>query len=118
MGTLSVNEVRGRWVLGATILGSGMAILDSTIVNIALPEIDADLDAGTAGLTWTVNAYTLTLASLILLGGSLGDRLGRRRASAQLCRAAAGAQIGRGAGEQYRRLAVGGEGRVDQRPGL
>ncbi|HET7735480.1 MAG TPA: MFS transporter [Nocardioidaceae bacterium] len=79
MGTLSVNESRGRWVLAATILGSGMAILDSTIVNIALPAIDDDLDAGTAGLTWTVNAYTLTLASLILLGGSLGDRLGRRR---------------------------------------
>jgi len=66
-------------VLAATIAGSGMAILDSTIVNIALPAIDDDLQAGTAGLTWTVNAYTLTLASLILLGGSLGDRLGRRR---------------------------------------
>ena len=50
-----------------------------TIVNIALPAIDEDLDAGTAGLTWTVNAYTLTLSALILLGGSLGDRLGRRR---------------------------------------
>lgn len=79
VGTLSVGEARGRWVLAATILGSGMAILDSTIVNIALPAIDDDLDAGTAGLTWTVNAYTLTLASLILLGGALGDRLGRRR---------------------------------------
>jgi EmrB/QacA subfamily drug resistance transporter len=56
-----------------------MALLDATIVNIALPAIDADLDAGTAGLTWAVNAYTLTLASLILLGGSLGDRFGRRR---------------------------------------
>jgi len=56
-----------------------MALLDGTIVNIALPAVDADLDAGTAGLTWTVNAYTLTLASLILLGGSLGDRFGRRR---------------------------------------
>ena len=50
-----------------------------TIVNIALPAIDKDLDAGTVGLTWTVNAYTLTLSALILLGGSLGDRLGRRR---------------------------------------
>lgn len=66
-------------MLAATIAGSGLAILDSTIVNIALPSIDDDLDAGTAGLTWTVNAYTLTLASLILLGGSLGDRLGRRK---------------------------------------
>jgi EmrB/QacA subfamily drug resistance transporter len=56
-----------------------MALLDGTIVNIALPAIDRDLDAGTAGLTWTVNGYALTLAALILLGGSLGDRFGRRR---------------------------------------
>jgi EmrB/QacA subfamily drug resistance transporter len=66
-------------VVAATIAASGMALLDMTIVNIALPAIDKDLDAGTAGLTWTVNAYTLTLSALILLGGSLGDRLGRRR---------------------------------------
>lgn len=79
VSTLTLNESRGRWVLAATIAASGMALLDGTIVNIALPAIDADLDAGTAGLTWTVNAYTLTLASLILLGGSLGDRFGRRR---------------------------------------
>jgi len=79
VSTLSFGEARGRWVLAATIMGSGMALIDATIVNIALPAIDDDLDAGTAGLTWTVNAYTLTLASLILLGGSLGDRLGRRR---------------------------------------
>lgn len=79
MSTLTLQESRGRWVLAATIAASGMALLDGTIVNIALPAVDADLDAGTAGLTWTVNAYTLTLASLILLGGSLGDRFGRRR---------------------------------------
>jgi EmrB/QacA subfamily drug resistance transporter len=66
-------------VVAATIAASGMALLDATIVNIALPAIDQDLDAGTVGLTWTVNAYTLTLSALILLGGSLGDRLGRRR---------------------------------------
>lgn len=66
-------------MVAATIAASGMALLDMTIVNIALPAIDKDLDAGTAGLTWTVNAYTLTLSALILLGGSLGDRLGRRR---------------------------------------
>jgi EmrB/QacA subfamily drug resistance transporter len=53
--------------------------VDATVVNIALPSIGKDLNAGLAGLTWTVNAYTLTLACLILLGGSLGDRLGRRR---------------------------------------
>jgi len=76
---LTLDEARGRWVLLATVLGSGMAFLDSTVVNVALPRIGEDLDAGIAGLQWTVNAYTLTLAALILLGGSLGDRFGRRR---------------------------------------
>ena len=79
MSTLSLDEPRGSWVLAATIAASGMALLDGTIVNIALPAIDSDLRAGTAGLTWTVNGYALTLAALILLGGSLGDRFGRRR---------------------------------------
>ena len=66
-------------MLAATILGSGLAQLDGTVVNIALPRIGRDLDAGLIALQWTVNAYTLTLAGLLLLGGSLGDRLGRRR---------------------------------------
>ncbi|WP_198954555.1 MFS transporter [Kineosporia sp. R_H_3] len=66
-------------MLLATILGSGMAMLDSTVVNVALPSIGADLDADVAGLQWTANGYLLTLSALILLGGSLGDRLGRRR---------------------------------------
>jgi EmrB/QacA subfamily drug resistance transporter len=79
VSTLTLDQARGRWVVAATIAASGMALLDGTIVNIALPAIDDDLDAGTVGLTWTVNAYTLTLSALILLGGSLGDRLGRRR---------------------------------------
>jgi EmrB/QacA subfamily drug resistance transporter len=69
----------GRWVLTATVLGSSLAMLDGTVVNVALAHIGADLDAGFAGLQWTVNAYTLGLAALILLGGSLGDRFGRRR---------------------------------------
>jgi len=66
-------------VLAVTVLGSGMGFLDATVVNVALPAIAEDLDAGTAGLQWTVNGYLLTLAALILLGGSLADRLGRRR---------------------------------------
>jgi MFS family permease len=66
-------------VLLAAVLGSALAGIDATVVNIALPAIGADLHAGFAGLQWTVNAYTLTLASFILLGGSLGDRYGRRR---------------------------------------
>jgi len=69
----------GRWVLLTAVLGSGIAFLDSTVVNVALPAIGRDLDAGTAQLQWIVNGYLLTLASLILLGGSLGDRVGRRR---------------------------------------
>lgn len=63
----------------AMALGSGMIFLDSTAVNVALPRIQTDLAAPLAGLQWVVNAYTLTLASLLLIGGSLGDVLGRKR---------------------------------------
>lgn len=73
------RSARGRWVLLATILGSGMAGIDLTIVNVALPRIGTDLHAGLTSLQWTLNAYTLTLSGLLLIGGSLGDRLGRRR---------------------------------------
>ncbi|MGI5446771.1 MFS transporter [Streptomyces sp. CA-243310] len=72
-------STRGRWILLTTVLGSGMALLDSTVVNVALPAIGRDLDADLAVLQWTVNAYLLTLAGLILVGGALGDRFGRRR---------------------------------------
>ena len=70
---------QGRWLLAATVLGSGLVFLDATSSNVALPAIEDDLGAGVAGLQWTINAYTLALASLILLGGSLSDRFGRRR---------------------------------------
>jgi EmrB/QacA subfamily drug resistance transporter len=73
------SQARGRWVLLAAVLGSGMASMDATVVNLALPAIGRDLDAGLVGLQWTLSGYTLTLAAFILLGGSLGDRLGRRR---------------------------------------
>ncbi|WP_051265201.1 MFS transporter [Nakamurella lactea] len=76
---LLLNSSRGRWVLLATVLGSGLAGIDATVVNIALPAIGRDLGAGFGGLQWTINGYTLTLAAFILLGGSLGDRYGRRR---------------------------------------
>jgi EmrB/QacA subfamily drug resistance transporter len=66
-------------VLLATVLGSGIAFLDATVVNVALPTIGEELDAGIAGLQWVVNAYTLTLSGFLLLGGSLGDHYGRRR---------------------------------------
>ncbi len=73
------GSAAGRWVLLATVLGSAMAFLDSTVVNVALPTIGKELGASLEDLQWVITAYTLTLASLILLGGSLGDRLGRRR---------------------------------------
>jgi EmrB/QacA subfamily drug resistance transporter len=63
----------------ASILGSGIVGIDATVVNVALPTIGRDLGTGLASLQWVVNAYTLTLAAFILLGGTLGDRFGRRR---------------------------------------
>ncbi len=76
---LALSSPRGRWVLLASVLGSGLVGIDATVVNVALPAIGTDLDADVAHLQWTVTAYTLTLASFILLGGALGDRYGRRR---------------------------------------
>jgi EmrB/QacA subfamily drug resistance transporter len=69
----------GRWLLVVSVAGSGMAFLDGTVVNVALPAIGRDFHATTGALQWVLNGYLLTLASLILLGGSLGDRYGRRR---------------------------------------
>jgi EmrB/QacA subfamily drug resistance transporter len=69
----------GRWILAATVLGSGVAFLDGTVVNVALPTIARDLHSGLSDLQWISDAYLLTLGSLIVLGGSLGDRFGRRR---------------------------------------
>jgi EmrB/QacA subfamily drug resistance transporter len=69
----------GRWVLAIAVLGSGIVFLDGTVVNVALPSIGEDFGAETSSLQWILNGYMLTLASLILLGGSLGDRHGRRR---------------------------------------
>jgi EmrB/QacA subfamily drug resistance transporter len=74
-----LDSVAGRWLLAVAVLGSGIAFLDATVVNVALPDIGRDLHASTSTLQWILNGYTLTLASLILLGGSLGDRYGRRR---------------------------------------
>jgi EmrB/QacA subfamily drug resistance transporter len=76
---LALKSRAGHWVLAVAVLGSGMAFLDGTVVNVALPTIGRDLNASTSSLQWILNGYQLTLASLILLGGSLGDRYGRRR---------------------------------------
>jgi len=77
--SVALGTAPGRWLVVVTVLASGMAFLDATAVQVALPSIGRELDASLAGLQWTVTSYTLTLASLILLGGSLGDRYGRRR---------------------------------------
>jgi EmrB/QacA subfamily drug resistance transporter len=73
------SPLRGRWVLAATILGSSMAFIDGTVVNVALPVLQQSLDASVASAQWIVEAYSLALSSLVLAGGSLADRFGRRR---------------------------------------
>jgi EmrB/QacA subfamily drug resistance transporter len=76
---LRLSTAPGRWVVTATVLGSGMASLDATVVGIALPAIGRDFHAGVTSVQWVVDAYTLTLAGLLLLGGTLGDSYGRRK---------------------------------------
>jgi EmrB/QacA subfamily drug resistance transporter len=75
----TISPAAGRWVLAAAILGSSMAFIDSTALNVALPRIQTDLNATGVQVLWMVNAYTMFLAALILIGGALGDRFGRRR---------------------------------------
>ena len=76
---LRLSSARGHWVVAATVLGSGMAALDATVVGIALPAIGRDFHASVSSVQWVVDAYTLTLAGLLLLGGTLGDSYGRRK---------------------------------------
>jgi EmrB/QacA subfamily drug resistance transporter len=76
---VSLGTPPGRRLLVVTVLASGMAFLDATAVQVALPTIGRDLDASLSGLQWTVTGYTLSLAALVLVGGALGDRYGRRR---------------------------------------
>lgn len=76
---VSYSSAPGRWVLAVTVLGSGIAALDATVVNIALPTIGRDFHTGIAALQWVMTGYTLTLAAFLLIGGSLGDRFGRRK---------------------------------------
>ena len=73
------KEQAGPWILAATILGSSLAFIDGTVVNVALPALQSELHATTADVQWVIEAYLLFLAALILVGGSLGDQLGRRR---------------------------------------
>jgi EmrB/QacA subfamily drug resistance transporter len=77
--SVPLRSPAGRGVLVASIVGSGMAFLDGTVVNVALPTLGRALHTDLAGLQWTVDAYLLTLTAFLLIGGSLGDRLGRAR---------------------------------------
>ncbi|HET9037059.1 MAG TPA: MFS transporter [Myxococcaceae bacterium] len=77
--TVPLRSRLGRGILLASVVGSGMAFLDSTVVNVALPTLGRSLGADLAGLQWTLDAYLLTLCAFLLVGGSLGDRLGRKR---------------------------------------
>jgi MFS family permease len=76
---LRYRSARGRWALAAVVLGSGAAFLESSVVGLALPAIARDFDLALGGLQWIVNGYMISLAALIVFGGSLGDRYGRRR---------------------------------------
>ena len=78
-GEIRFGTPAARWVIAATVLGSGIAFLDGTIVNVALPAIGRALKTDVAGLQWTVDAYLVLLTALLLFGGALGDRFGRRR---------------------------------------
>src|SRR4249919_151860 len=68
-----------RWTLAATIIGSSMSFIDATVVNVALPALQADLHATITEVQWVIEAYALFLGALILVGGSLGDQFGRKR---------------------------------------
>jgi EmrB/QacA subfamily drug resistance transporter len=76
---MDCGQTTGRWVLAAAILGSSLTFIDGTVVNVALPVLQRDLGASVAEAQWIVESYALMLAALILVGGSLGDRMGRRR---------------------------------------
>ncbi|HEX7794321.1 MAG TPA: MFS transporter, partial [Vicinamibacterales bacterium] len=77
--TSTVIPSTRRWTLVATILGSSLTFIDATVVNVALPALQSDLNATITGVQWIIEAYALFLGALILVGGSLGDQFGRRR---------------------------------------
>jgi MFS family permease len=75
----TVSSPAGRWLIVAAALGSGVAFLDGTVVNVALPAIGDELGGGFSVLQWVLDGYLLTLSALLVLGGAVGDRYGRRR---------------------------------------
>ena len=79
MATVSLESAAGKWVMTSAIMASAMAFIDGTALNVVLPALQQGLHASGADLFWILNAYLLMLASLILIGGSLGDKLGRKK---------------------------------------
>jgi MFS family permease len=74
-----LGSAGARWLIAAAVLGSGIALLDGTVVNVALPTIGRELGAGLTAQQWVLDGYLLTLSALLLPGGAAGDRYGRRR---------------------------------------
>src|ERR1700761_3508514 len=72
-------KTRQTWVLAASVLGSSMAFIDASVVNVALPKMEGELSATLPAMTWVINAYTLCMSALLLIGGAAADQLGRRR---------------------------------------
>lgn len=77
--SIGLSSSSGRWLIVAAALGSGVAFLDGSVVNVALPAISRDVGGGFSTVQWVLDGYLLSLSALLLLGGALGDRLGRRR---------------------------------------
>src|SRR3989440_2309998 len=77
--TAPCSKTSGRWILAATILASSMAFIDGTVVNVALPALQSNLNATAIDLQWVIEAYALLLSAFLLVGGSLGDHYGRGR---------------------------------------
>ena len=79
MATVALGSRKGKWIMVSAILASSMAFIDSTALNVVLPSLQKSLHATGSDLFWILNAYLLMLASLILIGGAIGDRLGRKK---------------------------------------
>src|SRR5476649_231044 len=79
MKTVSLNSPAGKWIMVSAILASAIAFIDATALNVVLPSLQKYLNASGADLFWVLNAYLLMLASLILIGGAMGDKLGRKK---------------------------------------
>jgi MFS family permease len=110
------------WVIAAASLGSGMAFLDTTVLNVALPAVQANLEAASAQAQWVYGAFALVLAALVLIGGSLGDRYGRRRVFVVGAAIAAAASVwcalAPGTGHLVAARAVQGAGAAGDRRGI